>query len=140
MCQFLGDDSDTRSACDGSDPDISAVNAQFTSYAALSAGGFNELGGLDGTDYLASGQVAEALGASGSPVLDGGIVFSMGCHEGLTVPDGSALGADAGLYLLDVDRQCVSPLSPRYLDGTGLGVAQGHPGNVPPVPLLPDLA
>jgi PKD repeat protein len=63
-------------------PDVSAPNAHFTHYAGLSANGFNT---DDFDDALSAADVAGAGG--GTPVLEGAVVFTMGCHAGLNAPD-----------------------------------------------------
>lgn len=88
-CNFLGAPVPGLTGC--SAPDIAAPNAHFTHYAALSSAGFNN---GDFNDALLADEVADA--GSGSALL-GNIVFSMGCHAGLNVPDRASQPADAGI-------------------------------------------
>jgi len=67
---------------------VSALNAHFTHYAALSANGFDNIT-LD--DFLASSEVP------GSLLPAGAIVFSMGCHAGFNAPDRDSEAPDPGL-------------------------------------------
>ncbi|NQU97075.1 MAG: hypothetical protein HQ548_05465, partial [Chloroflexi bacterium] len=120
LCELLGE----GEGADCGSHDISAPNAHFTSYAGLSAGGFSGAGGLDNTDYFTSVQVAEAGGPEAPTPLNGGIVFTMGCHAGLSVPDGSALPADPGLGIdpaLDF-AQAMAIQRAVYIASTGYGL------------------
>ncbi|MFC1984080.1 PKD domain-containing protein [Chloroflexota bacterium] len=69
--------------------DINNINAHYTHYSALSANGFET---DDFTDIITSLQIRDAD-------LADAIIFTMGCHAGLNVPDeaapsDSALGLD----------------------------------------------
>ncbi|HEU4758361.1 MAG TPA: hypothetical protein VFT91_00100, partial [Dehalococcoidia bacterium] len=83
-CHFLGQGSGCPQA-----PDVAAVNAHFTHYAALSAHGFAA------TDFSDSFTSSDVAGAPSTPQKR--IVFSMGCHAGLNAPDQDSLPADPGL-------------------------------------------
>lgn len=114
LCGFLG----LGAGCDGHD--ISAVNAHFTTYGALSADGYTS--GVN--DYITSIQARDAEETDGSKILDGGIVFSMGCHAGLNVPEGSAQAADDGLGI-DPAVDFVEAMAIQqavYIASTGYGL------------------
>src|SRR3990172_2895844 len=85
-CAMLGQASGTLTGC--TVRSVIAANAHYTQYAALSAYGFDV---DDFTDILNSNQVAAAGGAT--PALERRVVFTMGCHGGLNVPDRAALPA-----------------------------------------------
>ncbi|MEE8347880.1 MAG: PKD domain-containing protein [Dehalococcoidia bacterium] len=87
-CSFLGQGAAPE--CEARD--LSSPNAHYTHYAALSANGFVT---EDFGDFLGSDEVAAAEG--GSPALEGGVVFSMGCHAGFNSPDGLTAAPDEGL-------------------------------------------
>ena len=115
-CQYLGvSDGDPACVISG----VNAVNAHYTHYAAVSAGGYNGANGLDLTDYISSAEVA------GSPEsLAGTIVYTMGCHAGLNVPDWSAIAADPGLGIdpaLDF-VQAMARQRAIYIASTGYGL------------------
>jgi len=98
--------------------DISSVNAHFTHYAALSAWGFNT---SNYSDYLTSEEVWQA---SYDPQTLS-IVFSMGCHAGLNVPDEAATSTqEAGLGVnpaLDF-AQAMAWQRALYVASTGYGL------------------
>ncbi|MBI4338611.1 MAG: hypothetical protein HY680_01515, partial [Chloroflexi bacterium] len=115
-CELLG-----QSPCD-SPADVNGINAHFTHYAALSAGGFNSANGLGLNDFLTSKEVALASGVP--TALLGRIVFTMGCHAGLNVPDRSSASADPGLGIdpaLDFP-QAMAIQRAIYLASTGYGL------------------
>ncbi|MBI4188661.1 MAG: PKD domain-containing protein, partial [Chloroflexi bacterium] len=68
---------------------LNSPNAHFTHYEALSARGFAT---DDKTDIITSLDVQRATGA-----LLGRLIFSIGCHGGLSVPDGNSRAGDLGL-------------------------------------------
>jgi hypothetical protein len=78
-------------------PDMSAINAHFTHYAALSAYGFQ----WEINDFLSTIDVALAVdnppGGDPVPVLKDGLIFSMGCHAGFNAPDEAMAEAEPGL-------------------------------------------
>ena len=116
-CRLLGQALGTAGSCGTSD--ISAVNAHFTHYAALSAAGFTS---ANFDDVLKSKDVAAAGGAT--PSLLGKIVFSMGCHAGLSVPNRASLGGDAGLNIdpsLDF-AEAMALQRAVYIASTGFGL------------------
>ena len=115
-CQYLGVGvGDPTCVVSG----VNAVNAHYTHYAAVSAGGYNGANGLDPTDYISSAEVA------GSPEsLAGTIVYTMGCHAGLNVPDWSAISADPGLGI-DPAMDFVQAMAVQraiYIASTGYGL------------------
>jgi hypothetical protein len=108
----------------GTDPacatrDVSAPNAHFTHYAALSANGF----GIDDfSDFLGSSEVAAAGG--GVPILTGDVVFSMGCHAGFNAPDETSEPPDASTGIdpaLDF-AQAMARQRAVYVASTGFGL------------------
>jgi len=114
-CQFLGDALPGASGCDT--PDVAAPNAHFTHYSALSAAGHAD---SDFTDTMDSTHVAAAGGGS---AFNGAIVFSMGCHAGLSVPDRASQDADAGIGInpaLDF-AQAMAQQRAVYIASTGFG-------------------
>jgi PKD repeat protein len=113
-CRFLGQDGGPECAV----PDVSAVNAHFTHYAALSADGFAT---NDFDDILSSDDVA----ASGD---SDGVAFSMGCHAGLNVPDYAVdsdlgLGIDPALDFAQAMQRAVYVASTGYGLGDNIGIA-----------------
>jgi PKD domain len=116
-CAMLGQASGSLTGC--SVRSIIAANAHYTQYAALSAHGFDV---DDFTDILNSSQVAAAGGAT--PALQRRVVFTMGCHGGLNVPDRAALPADAGLGIdpsLDF-AQAMARQRAVFIASTGYGL------------------
>ncbi|MDP3062880.1 MAG: PKD domain-containing protein, partial [Chloroflexota bacterium] len=116
-CKLLGQASGGLTEC-GPAPDVIAVNAHFTHYAALSAGGF----ATDNLrDFLSSDEVARA--GSGAALLRR-IVFSIGCHAGLNVPDRSAEAADPGLGINPAMDfvQAMAVQRAVYVASTGFGL------------------
>lgn len=87
-CQFLGQEAGGLTGCDTTD--VTALNAHFTHYGAFSANGFNT---NDLSDFLSSSETAAAPFGG----LAGSIVFTMGCHAGLNVPDADSEAPDPGL-------------------------------------------
>ena len=87
-CGFLGLAAGGLTNCTTSA--VTALNAHFTHYGAFSASGFNN---NNLSDFVASDETSGV--ASGA--LAGHIVFTMGCHAGLSVPDGDSEAPDAGL-------------------------------------------
>jgi hypothetical protein len=73
--------------------DLNNINAHYTHYSALSAEGFDT---SDYTDIMTSLEVDDAQ-------LYDTVVYTMGCHAGLNVPDESA--ADAEALGLDINPQ-----------------------------------
>jgi hypothetical protein len=116
-CAMLGQASGSLTGC--SVRSVIAANAHYTQYAALSAHGFDV---DDFTDILNSSQVAAAGGAT--PALQRRVVFTMGCHGGLNVPDRAALPADAGLGIdpsLDF-AQAMARQRAVFIASTGYGL------------------
>ena len=106
-----------RSAFLGDAHDINNLNAHFTHYAALSAYGFEN----DVDDVVTSDEIRDAEGS----LLENRLVFSMGCHAGLNVPDQAALeAADTGLDFnssLDLP-QAMAAQRAIYVASTGYGL------------------
>ena len=104
--------------------DLSSVNAHFSHFEALSAGGWaND----NYYDLMLSSDVLSNPG-----VLDGKFIFSIGCHSGLNVPDGdvaqfeSDLGLDPSLdFAQAMASQGASFIGPT---GYGLGDTEGIGG------------
>jgi PKD repeat protein len=116
-CAMLGDTSGGLSGC--TVRSVIAANAHFTQYAALSANGF---GVDDFTDILTSTEVASAGGPT--PALERRVVFTMGCHPGLNVPDRAAQAADGGLGIdpaLDF-AQAMARQRAVFIASTGYGL------------------
>ncbi len=114
-CELLGEGDPLQCAAH----DVSALNAHMTHYAALSAFGFaND----DFNDIMTSSDVADADAA-------GRIVFSMGCHSGLNVPDDSSLPVDPGLGIDPATDfpQAMARQQAVYVANTGFGVGE-EPG------------
>ncbi len=86
-----------------------SLNAHFDHYRALPANGDQKQGF---TDNLIASTVAAQLGPDG---FDRSLIFSMGCHSGLAVPDG----------LVDVNNadwaQQISGVGGIYIANTGFG-------------------
>jgi PKD repeat protein len=107
-CLFLGLDGCTAHS-------ISAANAHFTHYAALSAAGFTNIA-LD--DFLGSSEVP------GSGLGPNVLAFSMGCHAGLNVADRDSESADPGLGVdpaLDY-AQAMARQRAVFVASTGFGL------------------
>jgi len=116
-CELLG----TGAGCDAP-ADVLAVNAHFSHVSALSSGGFNS----NTNDILTSSQVAEAT-AGGAPALKHRVVFSMGCHSGLSVPDAQSEAGDlaAGINApLDLPQAVSAIQRAIYVAPTGYGLGQ----------------
>ena len=71
-------------------PDILAPNAHFTHYAALSAAGFNHIATTFQEKVLTTLEVA----GNSAKSLVGKILFTIGWHAGLNVPEKSSVAAD----------------------------------------------
>ena len=80
-----------RNSLINSGTDVGSLNAHFTHFAGLSAAGYRgslvEEGppSYDESQLLLSGEIATAGGIT--PLFEGKLIFSMGCHAGLNVPD-----------------------------------------------------
>jgi hypothetical protein len=112
-CRLLDDGANP--ACRA--PDIGSPNAHFTHYAGLSANGFNS--GNFG-DALMADDVANAGG--GIPVLEGSIVFTMGCHAGFNAPDGLTSAPQDGFDpSLDL-AQAAARQKAIWVASTGFGI------------------
>ncbi len=93
---------------------INNINAHYTHYSAVSASGFNS-GNF--TDVLTSTQVSNAWAN-----LLNSIIFSMGCHAGLNVPDEAAPGPEE--LGLEIDPRLDFPQAMYrsiYVASTGFG-------------------
>ncbi|MBI4329103.1 MAG: hypothetical protein HY685_04470, partial [Chloroflexi bacterium] len=118
-CKYLGRDSGTYTNCGPQVPGVNGINAHYTHFAALSAGGFTS--GVS-TDFLTSKEVAAPQG--NAPSLERVLVFTMGCHAGLNVPSGSESAADPGLGIdsgLDF-AQAMAIQRAIYVASTGYGL------------------
>ncbi|MDP2731099.1 MAG: hypothetical protein Q8O55_11560 [Dehalococcoidales bacterium] len=110
-------------------PDIDDLNAHYTHYAALSAWGFNQV--PIENDLMTSLDLVVPEGSE--PSLFRKIIFSIGCHMGLNVPDRGSKSADPGLGVkpaLDfpqaLTRQAAILIGNT---GYGLGETEGLAGN-----------
>ncbi|HJW76162.1 MAG TPA: FG-GAP-like repeat-containing protein [Thermoleophilia bacterium] len=91
---------DARQALLATPGDIGDINAHFTHFGGISASGYNTMVAGDpwSVDELLTGADIAAAAS-----FNGKLVFSMGCHAGLNVPDymslatASAYGIDPGL-------------------------------------------
>jgi len=118
-CRLLGQAVGGLSGC--AVPGVSAINAHFTHYAGLSANGFTT---SNFSDFVSSNEVAAAGGTS--PALNRRVVFSMGCHGGLNVPDRASLPADPGIGIdpaLDFP-QAMARQRAIYIANTGYGLGE----------------
>jgi PKD repeat protein len=112
-CAMLGEATGCTS------PSVIAANAHYTHYLALSANGF---GTHNFADTLKSNEVAAAGGTA--PTLQRHVVFTMGCHGGLNVPDRAAKPADPGQALdpsLDF-AQAMARQRAVFVASTGYGL------------------
>ena len=104
-------------------PIITDLNAHFTHFAGLSAYGFGQSvasGSYDDSELITSRAVAAAGGGS---LFKSTLVFSMGCHSGLSVPDEQAvtLPADSAVDpALDLP-QALMRQGGVYAGSTGYG-------------------
>ena len=115
-CEMLGQPSGTQTDC--GTRSVIAANAHWLHYGILSARGF---GFDDFTDLLNSNETAAAGGAT--PALERKVVFTMGCHAGLNVPDRAALPPDPGLGIdpsLDF-AQAMARQRAVFIASTGYG-------------------
>ncbi len=99
-------------------PDIAAINAHFDHYRLLPGAG-NTTG--DETDLFTTANVARATNTPA--ILPGSIIFSMGCHSGLNVPDvlvPSPTG-DQAERLLDWPAAFANQGAAVYVANTGYG-------------------
>ena len=105
---------------DGSAPDVASVNAHFDHYRALPASENSPAGGFDESKLFG----LRDLDAAGSRRLERSLLFSMGCHSGLSVSDttGGALGAD---WAQRIARQ-----GGIWVGNTGFGYGDSDPGVV----------
>jgi hypothetical protein len=97
---------------------VIAANAHWLHYGILSAHGFSA---DDTTDLVNSNETAVAGGAT--PALKRKVVFTMGCHGGLNVPDRAALPPDPGLGIdpaLDF-AQAMARQQAVFIASTGYG-------------------
>ncbi len=83
-CRMLDDGVDPSCRA----PDIAVPNAHFTHYQGLSANGFS-------TDNFDDSLFASDLADDGgsTPLLEGAVVFTMGCHAGFNAPDNQVAAA-----------------------------------------------
>jgi len=108
-------------------PNVAAPYAHYTHYAALSANGFTS---KIENDFLSSVKIAGAdadLGVPGlQPALLRRLLFTMGCHAGLSVPDASSLAADPGIGIdpkLDLP-QALARQQAILIASTGYGLGE----------------
>ena len=101
----------------GASPLIASLNAHYDHTALLPSAGNT---GADG-DLLTAGEV---LGASSADKLINRLLFTMGCHAGLAVPDAYLPGTGADLATLRLDwAQALSQAKVAvYVANTGFGV------------------
>ncbi len=109
---------DLRSSFLSQSHDISTVNAHFTHYAALAALGFT-------TDDYSDILISDEIDAVTDSLLQNSIIFSMGCHAGLNVPDQA--GPEAADFGLGVNPkldfpQAMARQGAIYLASTGYGL------------------
>ena len=97
--------------------DVGNVNAHFTHYFGMSAFGYNE----DGWD---TNEILSGADFAGAPDFVGKLVFTMGCHAGLNVPDRQvAADADPAARIdpsLDI-AQAVAQQQGVLIGSTGFG-------------------
>jgi hypothetical protein len=111
-CSLLGEPA-SDSSC--ATPDLGAFNAHFNHFLGLSAWGFNV---NDLSDVLTSQDVSGA--SNGAPALG----YTIGCHTGYSVPDGSGLPPEFGLPFnpaLDF-AQAMATQKAVYVANTGYGI------------------
>lgn len=98
-------------------PTLAAPNAHYTHYGAMSANGFT----LELDDVMSSLDVLNATDA-----LTGALVFTIGCHAGLSVPDGDALSDEAAAGIdpaLDF-AQAMAIQRAVFIASTGFGIGE----------------
>jgi alpha-tubulin suppressor-like RCC1 family protein len=104
----------------GQTSDINNVNAHFSHYEALSANGWAT---YQWGDTLSSIEVSSAV-TNGAPSLWNRLVLTLGCHAGLSVPDGDSARIDAAGGVdpaLDMP-QAMARQGAVYLANTGSGL------------------
>jgi hypothetical protein len=96
-------------------PDVGVFNAHFTHFAGLSAWGFNV---YDLSDILTAGDVFSAT--NGVPAL----AYTLGCHAGYSVPDGTGLPPEFGLPVdAEFDfAQAMAGQKAVFIANTGYGI------------------
>ena len=113
-CNFLG----LGAGCEAHD--VNSINAHFNHFAGLSAFGFNT---DNYGDILTSADVANA--GNGIPVLQNSLSYTIGCHAGLNVPNGSAYPADlfGGEFDPNLDfPQAMAQQKSVFIASTGYGL------------------
>jgi len=99
-------------------PGIASINSHFDHYRLLPGAG-NSTG--DESDLYTSAKLARA--SNGPRILPGRVLFSMGCHSGLNVPDVLAPSptADQAKRLLDWPQAFSDQGAAVYIANTGYG-------------------
>ena len=122
--KWTGDDLRNRLITDALD--VANINAHFTHFAGLSSNGYSQsvAGTLDDvSEFLLSGEIADARDAAGNKLFRSKLLFSMGCHAGLNVPDEEAVKLspeDKIVPALDFP-QAMMQQGGIYLGSTGFG-------------------
>jgi hypothetical protein len=98
---------------------IGNLNAHFTHYGGISADGCTKYADGDESwtsEFLTSSDIA------GSPSFEGKLVFTLGCHAGLNVPDDQTMGEESGMSpKLDV-AQAMAQQQGVLVASTGFGL------------------
>lgn len=96
-------------------PLIASVNAHYDHQGLLSAAG----DAAGGTDILGNDEVAAR---AGTHALAGRLLFTMGCHAGLSVPDSYVAGTDAAAEASDWAQTLAEANVAVYVANTGFGI------------------
>ena len=98
--------------------DISNPNAHYSHYAALSSLGFN----YDLLDFVSNADISAAPSA-----LNKKIVFTIGCHAGLNVQNGTAVPTGSGQLQIDGNLDLAEAMAEQgavYVASTGFGYGE----------------
>ena len=115
-----------RTALFGEVKDVSNPNAHFTHWTGMSASGFTDamLGNIvDIGEYLLSTEITQFAGSDPGTPFEGVLVFSMGCHAGLNVPDAQSLVFDpaSGFVPASDFPQVLAAEGGLFIGSTGYG-------------------
>lgn len=111
LCDLLGEGANCSTP-----HDVNNINAHFNHFGAISAWGYNK---KVYDDFLSSQDITERGSA-----LSGGLTYTIGCHSGLSVPDGSAF-ANSGIGAVNPNLdfpQAMSSQNILYVGSTGFGL------------------
>lgn len=103
----------------GAPPDVDSLNGHFNHYL-LEPAAANTAGSYATSDLVSTNDVKGATAGS-APAFAGRILFSMGCHAGLNVPDTEAPATADPQKLLDWAQYYGQQRAAVYIGNTGYG-------------------